>query len=306
MSDETAFFHPAASIQHLASRRLCVCEAHCSPRAPFQRPMNSPGVGDEVQARPRITREKLRRQQITLQAIAATACQNEVARDVGPSMRERVDVVERGVVELEHFGAIHAATTAVPHCRALDRSLLMPRWNVLAPPSRTWSTWEGNTVIVPTTGQFHLSKKRRRPAAGSIPVAGRRKNQRSYQPNRRQTIHAAVALAACRSLIALVAVERVRSSASGRMRGRRAAQRTVRDVQMQLCPKKRKSPRQQFHHASTTSCCRQRRRGVRIAARRGRPRTRASVRRGAIVVPRIPAAPSVPVIPSKPSHCSTH
>jgi hypothetical protein len=49
--------------------------------------MHRSRVRDEIETRPRVPREELRRQQISLQAIATPARQNEVAGDMRAAVR---------------------------------------------------------------------------------------------------------------------------------------------------------------------------------------------------------------------------
>src|SRR4051812_46946668 len=101
-------------------------EAHRPPRATLERAVHRSRVRDEVETRPGIAGEKLARQHIAFQAIAATAGEDEVARDVCTAMRERVDVIERREIKLQWRCAIDAAAIAIAHRGALDRALLMP------------------------------------------------------------------------------------------------------------------------------------------------------------------------------------
>lgn len=68
------------------------------------------------------------------------------------AVRQRIDVIERREVELERFGAVHAAPAAVAHRRALDGPLLVTGWNVFVPARvDAGNAGEANTVIVPTS-----------------------------------------------------------------------------------------------------------------------------------------------------------
>ena len=82
-------------------------------------------VRDEIEPGPRIAGEEISRQHVSLEAIAARARKYHVARYVGATVRERMNVVERREVELEPRGAVHAAPPAVAHGGTLDRSLLV-------------------------------------------------------------------------------------------------------------------------------------------------------------------------------------
>lgn len=95
--------------------------------------MYRPRVRDEIEACPGISREEFGRQHVTLEPVASAARQHDVARHVGPTVRQRMHVIERGVIEIERRRAIDAAAAAVAHGGPLDRSLLVSGWYVLAP-----------------------------------------------------------------------------------------------------------------------------------------------------------------------------
>src|SRR5690348_17327590 len=114
-----------------------VGETHRPSRTSLERSMHRAGVGDEVETGPGIAGEKLRRQHVSLQPVAARAGENDVARHVRAAVRERVNVVERGKVEVERRRAIDTAASTIAHRRALDRSLLMAGRNVLAAAGRS-------------------------------------------------------------------------------------------------------------------------------------------------------------------------
>lgn len=112
-------------------------------------------VLDEIESRPREAGEELGRQHVSLQSIAASAREHEVARDVRAAMRQRIYVIERREFKFERLGAVDAAAPAVAHRGAFDRSLLMAGGNVLASarvhPLHAWKAREGYVVIVPTS-----------------------------------------------------------------------------------------------------------------------------------------------------------
>src|SRR5205085_9274219 len=91
-------------------------------------------------------------------AVTADARGDKVAESVRPAMRQRVDMVESGVAEIERLRAVHAAPTAVAHGGALNRVL------VLGCRETAWTRLMGgvagtqDSVIVPS-GQFHIAKK---------------------------------------------------------------------------------------------------------------------------------------------------
>lgn len=87
--------------------------------------MNGPRVGDEVHTRPRITGEEFGRQHVSFETIAAGAGEDDVAGDVGAPVRQRMDMVERGVIEFEWSSAVDASPAAISHRGSLDCSLVM-------------------------------------------------------------------------------------------------------------------------------------------------------------------------------------
>ena len=133
--------------------------------------MHRARVSDEVLSRPRITSEEFCRQQVSLETIALRARQYDVAHCVSATVGKRMHVVERGEVELEHRAAVHAAAAAITHGCSLERSLLMSGGDLLDSAADAWRSWEGDTVEMPTSGQFHLAKKGR-PVAGRLPRQG--------------------------------------------------------------------------------------------------------------------------------------
>ena len=101
--------------------------------------------------------EKLDREQFTLQAIAAHAGGDQVAKRVRAAMRKRVNVIESGVGEFERFSAVNAAPAAVAHRGALNRVLVVGGWKAPRPARVGGSgALTENSVIVPS-GQFHLA-----------------------------------------------------------------------------------------------------------------------------------------------------
>ena len=113
--------------------------------------MHRARIGDEILARPRIAREKLRRQQITLETITPSARQDDVAWRVRTTMRQRMHMIERREVELELSGAVDAAPATVAHGCAFDRSLLRAWLDRLGSAIYARSAGEGDTVKVPTS-----------------------------------------------------------------------------------------------------------------------------------------------------------
>src|SRR5918911_4275423 len=79
----------------------CVGEADGPPRAALERPVHGARVADEVRARPREAGEKHLREHVAFEAVAARAGGDEVAVRVRAPLRERVDVIYCGEVQLE-------------------------------------------------------------------------------------------------------------------------------------------------------------------------------------------------------------
>ena len=128
-----------------------VRQADRPPCAPFQRAMDRPGVEDEVQARPREASEKLSWQEIALQAIAPSAGEDHVARNMGAAVRKWLHVVQRGEIEFERGGAVDAPAAAVAHGGAFDRSFQMSGGDWLGPAIRARDSGEGDAVKVTTS-----------------------------------------------------------------------------------------------------------------------------------------------------------
>ena len=132
--------------------------------------MHGARVGDEVEARPWIPGEEFRRQQVSLQPVAARAGEDDVPRNVSAAVRQRMHVVERREIEVEGRGAVDATSSAIAHRGAFDRALLVAGRDVLATAGRSRESGKGN-VKMPTSGHV-TSLKRQNPATGSGPVAG--------------------------------------------------------------------------------------------------------------------------------------
>src|SRR3954462_14202380 len=112
--------------------------------------MHCPRVRDEIETRPWVAGEEVRRQQVALEPVASPAREYEVARHVWAAVRQRVHVIERREIEFLRLGAVHAAPAAVAHGGSLDRVFLAGRQNVPAPPrGDSGRTRKGHTVIMP-------------------------------------------------------------------------------------------------------------------------------------------------------------
>lgn len=129
--------------------------------------MHRARMRDEVLTGPRIAGEELRRQKISLEAIAGTAGEDNVAGNVSAAVGQRVDVVQGGEIEFQMCAAVHAAAATIAHGRALDGALLIPREKPFAAMGDAGGSREGDSVEMPTSGQFHLAKKGR-PAEGRV------------------------------------------------------------------------------------------------------------------------------------------
>lgn len=181
--------------------------------------MHRTRVGDEVESGPGIASEKLRRQKITLQTIAARTRQDDVAGDVRSAMRQRMHVVQRRTIEFQSRTAVNAAPAAVAHRCALDRPLLWASGDWFCPAADTRRAGEGDSVELPTSGQCHLAKKAT-PRSGNLSRSGvsRRsmKNGNSEEPS-----HCVALVIALRSVaVDTLDVGRVGSLASGGTRDR--------------------------------------------------------------------------------------
>ena len=85
--------------------------------------MHRSGEPDEVRPGPRMPDEELVRQHVALQPVAGGTGGYDVARGVGASVREGIDVIEGRDGELEPLSAVHAAPTTVTHGGALEGTL---------------------------------------------------------------------------------------------------------------------------------------------------------------------------------------
>ena len=132
--------------------------------------MYRPRVPNEIRARPRIADEELLRQHVSLQMVAGVAGSHHVARVVGAAVRERIDVIQRRAIDLEGLGAIHAASSAVPHRAALERALEMPGSDTVAPEAAA-KAWKNEPASAVPRHCTSLNAKR--PAPTGVVGAGR-------------------------------------------------------------------------------------------------------------------------------------
>ena len=137
---------------------LCVRQADGLPGAPLQRAVYRARVHHEVVTGPGVSHEELDRQQLPFHPVTARAGGDQVAEVVGPAVSQRVDVIERGVREVEGIGAIDTAAAAIAHRGALNRVLLVAYGVAPNAASVGGNAGTKNSVIVPS-GQFHLAKK---------------------------------------------------------------------------------------------------------------------------------------------------
>jgi hypothetical protein len=113
--------------------------------------MHRPRVRYEILPRPGIAREELGRKEIAFQAITRPAREHEVAWNVRATVGERVDVVERREIEFQVRAAVHAATAAIAHGRALDGAFLVSREHSLAAAGDSRGSGKRDTVEMPTS-----------------------------------------------------------------------------------------------------------------------------------------------------------
>ena len=85
--------------------------------------MHGSSVAYEVRARPRISPEELVWEHIALETVTRGARRDQVARSMGPSLRDRVYVIQRRDVERQGNGAVDAASAAVTHGSVLESTL---------------------------------------------------------------------------------------------------------------------------------------------------------------------------------------
>jgi hypothetical protein len=113
--------------------------------------MHRSGVRDEILAGPGVAREELRRQEIAFEAIARSAGENDVARNVRAAVRQRLNVIQRGEIEFQVRAAVHAAAAAIAHGRTLDGALLVPREEPFTTTADTGGSGERDSVEMPTS-----------------------------------------------------------------------------------------------------------------------------------------------------------
>ena len=85
--------------------------------------MHGSSVAYEVRASPRISPEELVWEHIALETITRGARRYQVTRSMGPSVRDRVYVIQRRDVERQRNGAVDAASAAIAHGSVLERTL---------------------------------------------------------------------------------------------------------------------------------------------------------------------------------------
>ena len=100
-------------------------ETDCSPGTALQRPMYGACVVDEVESSPGVAGEEFGGKEIALQSVTATACRDKIAGSVQSAFGEWKDVIDRGDVEVQRGGAVHAAPSAITHHGVFDRTLLV-------------------------------------------------------------------------------------------------------------------------------------------------------------------------------------
>jgi hypothetical protein len=108
---------------HGARRSCSERETHGSSSVSFQSSVHGSSVAYEVRARPRISPEELVWEHIALETVTRGARRDQVARSMGPSLRDRVYVIQRRDVERQGNGAVDAASAAIAHGSVFERTL---------------------------------------------------------------------------------------------------------------------------------------------------------------------------------------
>jgi hypothetical protein len=142
-----------------------VGKAHGPASSAFQRAVNGASVSHEIRAGPGVGREERVWKEIALQSITARARQDDVAGVVNTTVRERMNVVQRGGFEVEPNGAIDAAASTIAHRGALDRALVtgpakMADARVARAASNAGETGEHDAVMLSATGHCTSRIKR--------------------------------------------------------------------------------------------------------------------------------------------------
>jgi hypothetical protein len=112
------------------------CEAHGAPGIPLKGAVSDPGVSEKIKTGPGVPDEKFVREHIALQAITWPTGDHKVARGVGSTMGEGVDMIDRSGAHFQRMAAIHAASAAVAHHRALDCPLSLAGNRVKGAPRK--------------------------------------------------------------------------------------------------------------------------------------------------------------------------
>jgi len=89
--------------------------------------MHGACISHEIRARPRISREEIQRQRVALELIARQAGDHEIPRRVRSATRNGQHMIQRRRLRSEMRRAVYAASSAVAHRGAFDRSLVMAR-----------------------------------------------------------------------------------------------------------------------------------------------------------------------------------
>ena len=151
-------------------------EAHGAARATLEGPVHRARIAHEVCPRPRMPSKELDREQVPLERVTSPAGGHQVARHVGAAMRERVDVVQRGGLQLQGLRAVDAAAAAVAHGGALDGALLAAGQLVpVNPADVTMGPWHGDAMRAAASGHVHLTGKGKPPAPARCRRAGGRR-----------------------------------------------------------------------------------------------------------------------------------
>ena len=145
--------------------------------------MHGSRVAHEVRARPRIPFKELVREHVALEAITRGTRRDQVAGSVWPSVRDRVDVIERRDVERQRNGAVDAASAAITHGSVLERTLDS---GVVEVPraARKSARCAGERDSVETTSRHCTSLEKKKPRDGSDARAGSWRRERLWHARR--------------------------------------------------------------------------------------------------------------------------
>ena len=166
-----------------AARACSASAGSGSSSVSFQSSVHGSSVAYEVRARPRISPEELVWEHIALEAVTRGARRDQVARSMGPSLRDRVYVIQRRDVERQGNGAVDAASAAITHGSVLERTLEVVIVEVARAAGEA-ARCAGERDSVETTSRHCTSLEKKKPRDGSVARAGSWRRERLWRARR--------------------------------------------------------------------------------------------------------------------------